>query len=178
MWSQTDTMHKQSYKRFLCSLWFLILTWARLVKQQHSKRTLIARVDAGAGGWRMTPEQKFAWVNLHVFTKQTCSCDLWGSPAARRRPSPSPGARKSGSRWAACPTGWPRHPDHRTRSPSTSSVLASLGEVVQTGRHPARSLSPGSRWLQTFWRRRWAVRFAAEREGREGTRMATQGGQR
>lgn len=47
-----------------------------------------------------------------------------------------------------------------------SSGSAFPGETVQTGTRPAGSLSPGLRWLQTSWQRRWAAPFAAEGKGR------------
>lgn len=80
---------------------------------------------------------------LCTSSKLTCSCDPLGSPAARRQPWPGPVVRKRGSTLAACRTGWPRHLARRTRSPSMSSMPATPGEMVQTGRHPAGSLSPG-----------------------------------
>lgn len=117
-----------------------------------------------------TGESLWGLCIVHVFTKRTCSCDPSGSPAARRPPWPGPVVRKSGNTLAVCPTGWPRHLARRTHSPSTSSMPPFPGEMGQTGRHPAGSLSPGLRWLQTSWQRRWAALFATEAETREGGR--------
>lgn len=146
-----------------CMLWFLMLTWVRLVSGRKNKLRAPVQVQDNKcmavcveGGWN----RKAKWICM--FTEQTCSCDPSGSPAARRQPSPGPGVRRSGSTWAVCLTGCPRRLARRTRSPSKSLAPLFLGGAVQTGRRPAGSLSPGSRWLQTFWQRRWAAQFAAE----------------
>lgn len=101
-----------------------------------------------------------------VFTKQTCSCDPSGSPAERQRLWPGPGVRRSGSTWAAYPRGWPHRPAHRTCSPSKSLAPVFPEDGVRTSMSPVGSRSPGSRWLQTSWRRKWAEWFAAEMEER------------
>lgn len=113
----------------------------------------------------------------HTFLwKPTCSCDRLGSPEARPQPSPGPSAWRSGNTWAACPTGWRRHLARHKHSPSTSSVPASPEETVQTGRRPAGSLSPGSRWPQTSWQRRWAAPFAAETQSEAGSEQRSEAG--
>ncbi len=166
--------HQQRHKSALCMLWFFMLIWVWLACESKHKLEctcgcrcrcvmilwcmMVVRVD---GEWN---EKWFARVN--AFAKLTCSCDPLGFPAARRQLWPGPDVRRSGSTWAACPIEWPRHLARHTRSPSTSLGSAFPGETVQTGRRPAGSLSPGLRWLQTSWQRRWAAPFAAEGKGR------------
>lgn len=116
--------------------------------------------------WRIENERKWYLHRQTPVTGLTCSCDPSGFPAARRQLWPGPAGRRRGSRWAACPTGWPRRPARRTRSPSTSSERASPGGRVRTDSRPAGSLSPGSRWLQTSWQRTWAALFAVKGIGK------------